>query len=141
MRHHHGRRRLTGIGVAGEVAGPLDEGAVLELARGDGEQADGADDGGVRQLGLGGDDGVGDVVVDGLRYVSMQTDGWGIRTYAVLLLLDLEDGAILERPPNDVGLLLGVDGLAALQGGPELLEVTDCKGQLGTREGHHMAHA
>lgn len=58
--------RLTGIGIAGEVASVLDESGALELAAGDGVAADGADDGGVGQSGLGGDDGVGDVVVDGL---------------------------------------------------------------------------
>lgn len=122
-------RKLTGVGVAREVAGPLDEGAVLEVARGDGEEADGADDAGVGQLGLGGDDGVGDVVVDGLRgecQLGASREGERLSTHAVLLLLDLEDGAVLEGPPDDVGLLLGVDGLAALEGGPELLEVTDC---------------
>ena len=33
----------TGIGVRGEVGSPLDEGAVLGLARGDSVEADGAD--------------------------------------------------------------------------------------------------
>lgn len=56
----------TGVGVAGEVAGPLNEGAVLVLARGDSVAANGADDAGVRELGLGRDDAVRDVVVEGL---------------------------------------------------------------------------
>ena len=46
-------------------------------------------------------------------------------TYAVLLLLDLELGAVLEGPLDQVGLLLGLDDLAALQGGPEGAEVLD----------------
>lgn len=60
------QRMLTGVGVAGEVASVLDEGAALVLTAGDGVAADGADDGGVGQSRLGGDDGVGDVVVDAL---------------------------------------------------------------------------
>lgn len=48
-----------------------------------------------------------------------------IKTYAVLLLLDLQDSAILEGPPHDVGLLLGLDELTALQGRPEVVEVLD----------------
>lgn len=48
------------------------------------------------------------------------------KTHAVLLLLDLNDGTVLEGPLDDVGLLLRLDCLAALQGGPEVLEVLDC---------------
>ena len=44
---------------------------MLVLARGDGVAADGADDRGVAQSGAGGDDRVGDVVVDGLCNVSL----------------------------------------------------------------------
>ena len=40
----------------------------LVLARGDGVQADGADDRGVGEGGLGRDDGVGDEVVDALEF-------------------------------------------------------------------------
>jgi len=58
--------RLTCIGIAAEVAGPGDVRVALVLARGDGVQADGGDDGCVAQGGLGGDDAVGNVVVDGL---------------------------------------------------------------------------
>jgi hypothetical protein len=99
----------TSIGVAGEVASPFDEGAVLKLARGDGVAADGADDAGVRELRLGSDDAVGDVVVDG----------------AVLLLLDLELGAVVEGPLDQVGLLLRLDDLALLEGRPEGAEVLE----------------
>ena len=56
----------TGIGIAGEVASPGDEGLALVLAGGDGVGADGGDDRGVAQLRLGRDDGVGDEVVDAL---------------------------------------------------------------------------
>ncbi len=59
---------LTSIGVAREVTGPLDESAALKITRGDGEQADGRQNGSVRELGLGSDDTVGDVVVDGLDF-------------------------------------------------------------------------
>jgi hypothetical protein len=58
--------RLTSISIAAEVACPGDVRVALVLARGDGVQADGGDDGCVAQGGLGGDDAVGDVVVDGL---------------------------------------------------------------------------
>lgn len=57
---------LTGVSVAGEVAGVLDVGGALEVTASDGVAADGGDDGGVGEGRLGGDDGVGDVVVDGL---------------------------------------------------------------------------
>ena len=46
-------------------------------------------------------------------------------THAVLLLLHLEDGAIVEGPLDDISLLLGLDVLAALQRAPEVLEVLD----------------
>lgn len=95
------------ISIAGEVTGPLDESAVLVGARGDGVEADGADDARVSELGLGGDDTVGDEVVDG----------------AVLLLLDLKLGTVVEGPLDDVGLLLSLDELAGLQSGPEVAEV------------------
>ena len=58
---------LTGIGIATEVARPCDEGLALVCAGGDGVYADGGHDGGVRELGLGSDDGVCDEVVDGWR--------------------------------------------------------------------------
>ena len=59
-------KERTGISVAGEVAGPSDESVALVLARRDGIGADGADDAGVAEGGLRGDDRVGDVVVDAL---------------------------------------------------------------------------
>lgn len=44
----------------------------------------------------------------------------------MLLLLDLNDGAVLEGPLDDVGLLAGaLDELGAAEGGPELAEVLD----------------
>jgi hypothetical protein len=56
----------TSIGVAGKVSGPGDVGVALVGSRGDGVDAQSADNRGVAQGGLGGDDAVGDVVVDGL---------------------------------------------------------------------------
>ena len=58
--------RLTSVGIAGEISSPLDEGATLEIARCDGVQADGREDGRVAELGLGSNNAVGDVVVDSL---------------------------------------------------------------------------
>ena len=47
-------------------------------------------------------------------------------TYRVLLLLDLNDGAVLESPLDNVGLLVGVlDVLRRAEGRPELGEVLD----------------
>ena len=44
----------------------------------------------------------------------------------MLLLLDLEDGAILEGPLDDIGVGRGaLDELALLEGGPELAEVLE----------------
>jgi hypothetical protein len=44
----------------------------------------------------------------------------------VLLLLDLNDGAVLESPLDNVGLLRGpLDVLGAAEGRPELGEVLD----------------
>lgn len=46
--------------------------------------------------------------------------------YRVLLLLDLNDGSVLEGPLDNVGLLAGaLDVLAAGEGRPELGEVLD----------------
>jgi hypothetical protein len=58
---------LTSIGIAAEVARPCDEGLVLVCAGCDGVYADGGHDGRVGELGLGGDDGVCDEVVDRLH--------------------------------------------------------------------------
>lgn len=55
---------FTCIGIAGEVPGPGDEGGVFGRSRGDGVAADGGHDAGVREGGVGFDDGVGYVVVD-----------------------------------------------------------------------------
>ena len=54
----------TGISVAREMTGPLHVRVSFVLARGDGEAADGREDGCVAEGGLGGDDAVGDVVLD-----------------------------------------------------------------------------
>lgn len=57
---------LTGIGITRETRIPLNIGAVSVSARSDSVQADGAEDARVGQLWAGGDDTVGDGVVDGL---------------------------------------------------------------------------
>ena len=54
------------------MAAPLNKSAAFQLTAGDGVQADGAQHGRVGQLGLGGDDAVGDVVVDGLHVAVSQ---------------------------------------------------------------------
>lgn len=59
-------RELTNVGVARKLGGPAHKGRVLELARGDGPAADRVDDARVRELGLGVDNAVGDVVVQSL---------------------------------------------------------------------------
>jgi len=64
---------LTSIGIAREVASPLNVGATLSLAGGHGIEADGGEDGRVAQLRLGGDDAVGDVMVDGLIVVLVES--------------------------------------------------------------------
>jgi hypothetical protein len=138
-----GRSRLTGIGIAGEVASVLDEGGALVVTAGDGVAADGADDGGVGEGGLGGDDRVGDVVVDGLNrsngsvqqfYGACKRNETSLAssqsmkglTYGVLLLLDLNLGAVLESPLDNVGLLRStLDVLRGAEGRPELGEVLD----------------
>ena len=98
----------TGISITAEVACPLHKGASLQLPARDRVAAHGAQHARVRQLGLGGDDTVGDVVVDG----------------RVLLLLDLDDRAILERPLDNVRLLACTfDVFGLVEGRPELGEV------------------
>jgi hypothetical protein len=63
------------------------------------------------------------------------------QTYRVLLLLDLNDGAVLESPLDNVGLLRGaLDVLGAAEGRPELGEVLDLDqvpdvGQRGADDG------
>lgn len=57
---------LTGIGITRETRIPLNIGAVSVSARSNGVQADGAEDARVGKLWAGGDDTVGDGVVDGL---------------------------------------------------------------------------
>jgi hypothetical protein len=98
------------VGVAGEVSAPGDKGVALVLAGGDGVGADGADDGGVAQGGLRRDDAVGDVVVDA----------------GVLLLLNLEDGTVLEGPLDDVGVgRRALDPFGGFEGRVELREVLE----------------
>jgi hypothetical protein len=100
----------TSIGVAGEVSAPGNKGLTLVLAGGDGVGADGADNGGVAQGGLRRDDAVGDVVVDA----------------GVLLLLNLEDGTVLEGPLDDVGVgRRTLDPFRGLEGRVELGEVLE----------------
>lgn len=76
----------TSIRITREVAGPLHERGTLKVTASDGIETDGGQDAGVGELGLRGDDGVGDVVVDG----------------GVLFLLHFEDGVVLEGPADDV---------------------------------------
>lgn len=112
-----GLGRLTSIGIAREACIPLNIGAVSVSTSSDSVQADGAEDAGVGELWSGGDDAVGDGVIDGLfpvlaRLSFNHSNRVARETYAVLLLLDLIDGAVLERPLEDVGLVAGAgDGL------------------------------
>lgn len=47
-------------------------------------------------------------------------------TYAVLLLLHVELGAVVEGPVDDISLVVcTLDELARLEGGPEVAEVLD----------------
>ena len=55
---------LTGTSIVGEVACPFNKGGTLAVAAGDWVALDGAQDAAVVELWLGGDDGVGDEVVD-----------------------------------------------------------------------------
>lgn len=63
----------TGISITGEVTAPLDEGAALQVPRGDSVASDGADNSRVGKFGLRGDHTVSDVVVDGLVMVKLAT--------------------------------------------------------------------
>ena len=109
------------------------------LSRSDREQANGADDGAVAKAGLGGDGAVGDVVINGLRDTkSVPSASSQYRsvcnspaaepgsTYRVLLLLHLQDRAILESPLDNIRLLgSSLDPLAGLQLAPELGELRE----------------
>ena len=69
--------------------------------------SDSANHRGVAKGGLGGDDAVGDVVVDGLRVIwllSIPELYNTTATYRVLLLLDLEDSTVLEGPLDNVSV-------------------------------------
>lgn len=102
------RKEHTGASIAGEVGAPLDIGASSMLTSSDGVAADGAQNRRVGDFGAGGDDAVGDHVVEG----------------RVLLLLDLIDGAVLEGPSEHIGLVVGaLDDLRLGEGRPELGEV------------------
>jgi hypothetical protein len=115
------------------VTAPLSKSTALQLARGDGIQANGAQHARVAQLGLGRDDAVGDVVVNGLPSLSASASihpapvNYIRLTHAVLLLLDLHDAAILESPLDDIGVVAdALDQLGRLERGPpvgELLEL------------------
>ncbi len=61
-----GEQRHTSISITREASGPLNEGVSLVLARGDRVAANSAVDGGVGDIRLSGDDGVGDIVIDSL---------------------------------------------------------------------------
>lgn len=110
---------------------PLNEGAALQLTRSDGVAADGAQNTGVGQLGLSRDDAVGNVVVDGLvpcvsPLYHLVCSSARPMTYAVLLLLDLNDTSVLESPPDHIGVLAGaLDDLRGLERGPELVKVLE----------------
>jgi len=100
----------TCISIAAEVSRPLDKGRALKLSAGDRVETDGADNAGVAQSWLGGDDGVGNGVVD----------------TRVLLLLDLQNVTILECPLDDVRLLTrSLDILRRLQCSPEVGKVLE----------------
>lgn len=125
------------------MAAPLNEGAALQLSRGDGVAADSAQDTRVSQLGLGGDDAVGDVVVDGLPLIVSHhnppqlshRNGW-YETHAVLLLLHLNSTTILEGPLDDIGVLAdALDELRRLEGGPEVGKVLELDLVPDVREG------
>ena len=63
----------TSISITGEIASPLNECLSFVVAGGNGEEADGAHDAGVAELGLGGDDGVSNVVINCLPSPSSAT--------------------------------------------------------------------
>ena len=60
----------TSISVRAKVPSPSDEGAPFLLAGRNGVAADRGDHGGIGKGGLRGDDAVGDVVIDGLDWIS-----------------------------------------------------------------------
>jgi len=112
----------------------------LTLARCNREETNGAHNGGVGELRLSGDDRVGDVVIDGLfeclltnaltlsvcifkqlyLYVIL---GWFKETYRVSLLLNLQDGSILEGPLDNIGIGRStLDSVAGFQCTPERAE-------------------
>jgi hypothetical protein len=64
-------RAPTGISIAREVPGPLDECATFILPRGDWVALDRAENGRVGELRLRSDHAVGDEVVDGLLIISL----------------------------------------------------------------------
>lgn len=132
---------LTSISIAREVAGPLDESAGLVFTTGDGVAADGADNAGIAHGRLGGDDRVGDVVVDRLLYVSIALVVYQIMTDRVLLLLDLNLATILECPLDNVCLFAGtLDVLRLAQGRPELGEVPELDEVPHVREGRCLCN-
>jgi hypothetical protein len=98
------------------------------LARGDGVCANGRDDGRVRKLRLGRDDAVCDEVVDALCIAlvpTAQTGGCGW-AHRVLLLLDFDNGAVLEGPLDNIGLIgCALDPVTLLESGPELAKVLE----------------
>jgi len=100
----------TSISITGEIASPLNECLSFVVAGGNGEEADGAHDAGVAELGLGGDDGVSNVVIN----------------CRVSLKLDLQLCSILEQPLNDIRIWGGaLDRLAMLQGAPKAAEALE----------------
>lgn len=109
---------------------PLNVGGTLELTGSDGVAADGREDRGVAEVGLGSDDAVRDVMFDGLWFCSVSRTlrrgktGRRWLAYAVLLLLHVKLSAILEGPVDDISLVArALDEPAGLEGGPEVAEV------------------
>lgn len=69
------------------MAGPFDVGGTLQVTGGDGITADGRENRGVGEVGLGSDDTVRDVVVDSLRFES-----FGLVSYACTTPGGMEEG-------------------------------------------------
>lgn len=126
------RSHLTSISIAGEVTGPGDEGVSLMLTGGNRVDSDGAHNGCVAKFRLGRDDTIGDVVINGLSKVIISAscnltpppDGETMGTYGMLLLLHLENSAILEGPLDDVRVgRRSLDPFTVIQSGVKLVKV------------------
>lgn len=126
------------------MAAPLHVGASLLLSRGNGIASNGANNGRIGDFGLCSNHTVRDVVIDGLGQRS-QITGLLVdvtdATHAVFLLLDVQDGAVLEGPAGHIGLAAdALDEVRRLQGGPEVgkvmeLDVVPDVGERGANDG------